>query len=235
MTPRDFRHAPKRPDCRDLVSGFVSLGINCEFGLIQRHCEAEPLGLLRFTFTPLHGLLRALACRFDGVGDRDKLTISVLPNGEFMATHEIFSLDFHTQMKTGKFTEAEVLDKVSRHVGYLAGMLMDDLAVAEKIFVYRPLQPDAPLARADTLYAAMRRFGPATLLWAAYSADPARIGTVRWRRPGEIMIAYLDHYSPARYAANASFDLWLRICEQAASLRRAGAAGPRDQPGGVTA
>ncbi len=220
MKPRDFRKAPKRPDCCDLVSGFVSLGVNCEFGLIQRHCEAEPLGLLRFTFTPLHGLLRALACRFEGIGDPDRLTIRVLQNGEFIASHPVFSLDFHTQMKTPKFGEAEVRDKVSRHLQYLAGMLMDDLAVAEKIFVYRPLQRDAPLTKADALHAAMGRFGTATLLWAAYSDDPACVGTVQWRKPGQIMIAYLDHYSPARYAADASFDLWLDICARAEQLRR---------------
>jgi hypothetical protein len=76
------------------------------------------------------------------------------------------------------------------------------------------------LAKADTLHAAMRRFGPATLLWAAYSDDTACAGTVHWRKPGQIMVAYLDHYSPARYAADASFDLWLDICTRAARLRR---------------
>ena len=214
----DFRKAPKRPDCAELLSQFVSLGLNCEFGLVQRHCDAEPISLLRFAFTPLHGLITALDCRFEGIGDPDQLSVRILPNGEYMVTHERFSLDFHTQLKEATIAQADMLAKVSRHFTYMAGMLLDDLADAAKIFVHRPQHRDAPLSKAHRLHARMHRIGPATLLWAGYSEDPALIGTVNWLTPGQIMIGYLDHYSPHRYAADASFDVWLSICKAAAAL-----------------
>jgi hypothetical protein len=43
-----------------LMLRFEALGQNCEFGVVQRHYGAEPLGLLRFSSTPLHLLVAAL-------------------------------------------------------------------------------------------------------------------------------------------------------------------------------
>ena len=219
MLLRDFRKAPRRPDCADLVSQFVSLGLNCEFGLVQRHCDADPISLLRFAFTPLHGLITALECRFEGIGDPDQLAVRVLKNGEYIVTHQRYAFDFHTEMRAGKIGQADMLEKISRHFRYLAGMMLNDLADGTKIFVHRPQQRDAPESKARRLHATMSRIGPATLLRAAYSEDPALIGTVRWLTPGHIMIGYLDHYSPHRYAADASFDVWLSICKAAAALQ----------------
>ena len=51
-----------------LMLDFESLGENCEFGLVQRRCGIEPLGLLRFSSTPLPPLLHALRERFAGMG-----------------------------------------------------------------------------------------------------------------------------------------------------------------------
>src|SRR5579885_2880091 len=50
-----------------LMMRFESLGENCEFGLAQRRCGAEPLGLLRFASAPLEKLLAGLEGRFEGM------------------------------------------------------------------------------------------------------------------------------------------------------------------------
>jgi hypothetical protein len=65
-TPTD---PPDAISDRDLVLNFESIGDNCEFGLVQRMAGAEPLGLLRFSSTPLPLLVRALRARFDGLAD----------------------------------------------------------------------------------------------------------------------------------------------------------------------
>jgi hypothetical protein len=219
MKLADFRKAPKRPDCRELLGRFTSLGLNCEFGLVQRHCEAEPLGLLRFAFSPLPSLINALKAGFDGIGNPDELAMRVLQNGEYMATHTRYGFEFHTTMKTDAMDEADARARIAFHVGHLASHLRQDMAAAERIFVYRPQLAATPEDRARKLHARMAEYGPVQLLWAAFTSDPALVGTVHWLLQGEIMVGYLDHYSPPRYAANASFDVWLQICARAAALR----------------
>jgi hypothetical protein len=201
-----------------LVSRFVSLGLNCEFGLVQRHCEADPPALLRFAFTPLRGLIDALRNRFEGVGEPHQLAISLMDIGEYLATDTRYGFDFHTQMRAPAFTEDQVRARVGRHFSYLASRLIEDLTLGEKIFVYRPLRPREPYETAHKLLARLRRYGPARLLWVGYSEDPALAGNVEWLVPGEIMIGLLDHYTKPRYAVTASFDVWLQICRNAASL-----------------
>lgn len=61
--------------------GFESLGDNCEFGLVQRRCGAEPLGLLRFSNIELGPLLRGLVAEFDELGARENLELT-LSEGE---------------------------------------------------------------------------------------------------------------------------------------------------------
>ena len=46
---------------------FESLGDNCEFGLFQRMCNAEPLGLFRFAGGYLPEIIRGLNSGFSGL------------------------------------------------------------------------------------------------------------------------------------------------------------------------
>jgi len=220
----NFHNSPPHPEHKDLVEQFVSLGINCELGIVQRNCKAEPLGLFRFGMTPMRGLIDALRCNFDTISDADQLACRLLRNSEFITTHKRFGFEFHTGMKADAVAEDVMRKKVTVHFSYLARMLMEQLTAGEKIFVFRPLTTDVPEDEAYELSAQMRRFGPTTLLWAAWSADPALVGTVNWRVPGELMVGYLDHYAPLRFAVNASFDGWLAICQGAVALRDAHAA-----------
>jgi tetratricopeptide (TPR) repeat protein len=52
-----------------LFKRFESLGSDCEFGIVQRLFQADPVGLLRWTTTEPEALVRALDTRFDGVGN----------------------------------------------------------------------------------------------------------------------------------------------------------------------
>jgi hypothetical protein len=57
-----------------LVRRFRALGDNCEFGLVQRHCGAEPIDLLRFAglHIPIEdrlaALTKAVTVGFEGLG-----------------------------------------------------------------------------------------------------------------------------------------------------------------------
>src|SRR5205823_11747678 len=81
---------------RDLIMRFESLGESCEFGLVQRRCEAEPLGLFRFASAPLPKLLAALGADFVGFGEPDALDVALSANGrEYMIKDKRFGLLYH--------------------------------------------------------------------------------------------------------------------------------------------
>ncbi len=52
---------------------FESVGENCEFGLWQRRCDSEPLGLLRFSSTFMRNLIRGIQTGFEGLGEPEDI------------------------------------------------------------------------------------------------------------------------------------------------------------------
>lgn len=83
------------PTLAQLVLRFEGLGDNCEFGLVQRHFGAEPLGLLRWTgITPAH-LANALESGFAGVGTEDQTGLDLAGN-EYVTEDRRFGMRMHT-------------------------------------------------------------------------------------------------------------------------------------------
>jgi len=226
MPDVDFRSAATRPEYKDEVAQLVSLGINCELGLIQRHCEVEPLGLFRFGLTPLGGLIQALECKFNGLGDASQIDIEEGFGREYIATHRRYGFEFHTLMNAAETTRQNVLTTVVRHYPFLAQMLLHELSEGKKLFVYRPQTPDEPVDRAHHLLGAMRRIGPATLLWVTAVDDPAVVGTTHWVVRDQLMVGHLDRYGPLHFAAGLSFEPWLQVCLAALRLRATDWRGP---------
>ncbi len=58
----------------ELALQFESLGINCLFGLFQRRCGVEPLGLLRFAGLHYPDLVDGIESAFNGIGNIDGLS-----------------------------------------------------------------------------------------------------------------------------------------------------------------
>jgi hypothetical protein len=86
-----------------LMLRFESLGENCEFGLAQRRCGADPLGLLRFASAPLPTLLAALRTRFEGIGDWDQIEVRVSENGrEYLVFDRRYGFLYHPWVLVGE-------------------------------------------------------------------------------------------------------------------------------------
>ena len=86
----------------EIAGTMQSLGLNCEFGLVQRRAGAEPLGLLRFATSPLPALLAGLEARFDGLGDPAAMDLAEVPfspgsnSCEWIVRDRRFGFVFHT-------------------------------------------------------------------------------------------------------------------------------------------
>ena len=103
----------------DLMLQFESLGQNCEFGLVQRQCQAEPLGLLRFSSTPLPQLLDALEARFDGMGGAGTIHVDLSPNGrEYMVRDSRFGFLYHAWVSAGETPPEDIARRELRRVPF---------------------------------------------------------------------------------------------------------------------
>jgi hypothetical protein len=198
----------------DLMTCFESLGENCEFGLVQRRCGAEPLGLLRFSSSPYPKLLHALHSRFEGMAQPDAMEIQVSSNGtEYMVQDLRYGFYYHAWVLVGEQSPEAVLKRECRRVPFLVEKLIEDLTAGEKVFVYHGMDP-LSLEEALKLQHAIRNYGPGALMWvdlADYKHSP---GTVEWVASG-LLKAYVDRFAPGENAHDLSLDCWIEICRVA--------------------
>lgn len=212
------RETPHLSD-RELMLRFESVGENCEFGLVQRRCGAEPLGLFRFASAPLPKLLAGLEQGFEGLSDPDNLEVQLSPNGrEYMVYDRKYQVLYHAWVLAEEMSPEAVHQREVRRLPLLVRKLIEDLKQAEKIFIFHGM---GPLSDADAqgLLDRLRRFGPNTLLWLelADAAHPA--GTVG--RVGEgLLKGYMDRFAPGENAHDLSLDCWVAVCREAYRLCR---------------
>ncbi len=204
----------------DLMLKFESLGQNCEFGLVQRQCQAEPLSLLRFSSTPLPRLLDALDARFAGMGAPEATNVVLSSNGrEYMVNDSRFGFVYHAWVNAGEMSPEELQRREARRIPFLVRKLLEDLEAGEKIFVFKGMGAVAE-EEVFPLAMAIRRYGPNTLLVITLSDAAHRGGTVEARSPG-FMIGYIDRFAPGDDAQDFLLGQWVRICRDAWRLRLA--------------
>jgi hypothetical protein len=200
-----------------LMMRFESLGENCEFGLAQRRCGAEPLGLLRFASAPLEKLLTGLESRFEGMGEPDQVKVEVSENGsEYLVVDRRFGFLYHPWILAHEADAEQVRQRETMRLPFLRRKLLEDLEEGRKIFVYHAM---APLRKADALrlFAALRTYGPGSLLWVELANRGHRAGTVEQVRPG-LFKAHIDRFAPSENAHDLSLDCWVEICRNAFRL-----------------
>jgi len=125
---------------RALVMCFESLGGSghgCEFGLFQRHFDAEPLGLLRWADLSQDLLIKALETRFEGVGLPEN-TIVFQPDhsDEWWTRDSRFWMAMRSFVKVAEVDQERMTKQVCRRLQFLRQKLIEDLEAGEKIFVY---------------------------------------------------------------------------------------------------
>ena len=133
----------------ELMMRFESLGGTCEFGLMQRHFGAEPLGLFRWAGLNLANLCTALGNDLAGIGEPEFTRMEITPFGEFITSDSRYGLGMHTFMRDTGQDREKLLQQLQRRMRFLREKLLNDLRDAEKIFVYRHMQspPDRQLHR----------------------------------------------------------------------------------------
>jgi hypothetical protein len=204
------------------ITRFESLGDNCEFGLVQRQCGAEPLGLFRFSYIALEQLLRGLEQGFVALGKPEQLRcrISPGPPPEFIIEDDGYAMIYHTFQYDPAADPVALLANQPARQRFLARKLMEDVAQGEKIFVIRR---SAPLTEHDVLplHGLLNRLGRNTLLYVVPAEDDTPPGTVEQVIPG-LLKGSIARLAPDDNAHDLAVQSWLEVCVNAWKLYQPG-------------
>jgi hypothetical protein len=214
---RHGRHEGREPQppAPTLLDGFQSLGFNCEFGLVQRHFGSEPLGLFRFSTTPLRGLRALLSEAADPFADPSSLAVRVDDTGEYKTQLRPYDFLFHSDVGVALLDPAAAHAHELRRLRFLWRKFREDLEEGSRIFVFRSGNRMSRRSL-EELATLLRRYGPNDLLWVT-PAEPGRpVGTVVRLAPG-LMHGAIDRLSVE--PALCSFEVWRTLCREAARLR----------------
>ncbi len=202
----------------ELLQQFESLGVNCEFGLVQRFVGAEPLGFFRFNYAPFPSLMEMLENELRDIDLPEDIELERAHDAldaELIVRNRRYHYRYHTFLHDA---DAEpVRARQIRVIGFLKDKLLSDLRSAEKIFVRTGLRA---ATEASALLRLLRRYGPATLLWVTPAEETSPSGTVRVLEPG-LLRGSIDRLAPPPNAYDLS-PAWLTVCRNAHALRVGG-------------
>lgn len=198
----------------EIVGGFASLGDNCEFGLVQRYCGVEPLGLFRFSRTELAPLIAALDSDFEHYGRPDDLEIYRDGLGRPSCRSRLYGFDYLISDLPADHDAAKLLRRETAKVGFLKRKLLEDLSEGDRIFI-RKASSDETDADAGRLLRSLRRHGRATLLHVKAGA-----GIAATAGDGGLIHGTLPRLAPIEAAHDIDLEAWLELCAQAHRLAR---------------
>ena len=221
--------APEDRHMRTVMMACESLGgarFGCEFGGVQRAFWAEPLGLLRWADADPAHLIAALEQRFEGLGLAENTEVFTYPSGasrEYGVRDTRFNLGMHTFVDVASASADAMLHSVGRRMQFLRRKLIEDLESGAKLFVYKLTYRTLTVDELDRLYAAVRSYGPATLLYVRTTDAEHPDGTVERVKPG-LLVGYLDHFSVSAddQPLTMPVEAWGRVCALAYELWQAG-------------
>ena len=198
-----------------LVLDFESLGFNCEFGMVQRHYHAEPLGLFRFSYTPLAGLIIALEGDFhsDNFSTQSSLVLNPATR-EYELVDRLHGFEWHTWQHEGQVDASALEQKELERLPYLIRRFYETLEDGEKILVFRDENEMTDPSIVRQLLAALRRHGDVTLLWVSVTNDGHAVGNVEWAEKN-LLHGWIDRLTDRFDAIEASMAAWGVICQRA--------------------
>ena len=206
---------------RDLALCFQSLGHNCEFGMVQRHLEAEPEGMLRWAAVTLDALLAGLRCGFEGAGE--SVTVGVGPgaNGtqEYLVRDIRHDIGLHTMRLTSEAPPEQVRAEHGLRLRYLHRFFLEGLRSGERIYVFQRVG-QMTVSQARPLLALLRSYGPNSLLYVDETPGMPS-GAVAQREEG-LFHGRLDRLAPAGALDALDLPGWLRLCANPPRLSMAG-------------
>jgi hypothetical protein len=203
---------PPKPEAA-ILGAFENLGENCELAVAQQHYGVEqPLTLLRWAGTTYDKLLRGLGNRFAELGEPASTEVFWQFTDYRLRTPYF---NFHTGVNQPQHSDnlAEVHRFGCATLRLLRRKLLQDIAGAKRIFVFRSTSPGFGPAETRPLFAALRAIGPASLLCVA-PARPCQPDDGVEQPDDGLYLAYLEDF----LVSNGPFDAWLALCSRVLAM-----------------
>ena len=198
---------------QELMYRFENLGNNCEFGLVQRGCGAEPLGLFRFASTSAESVTRALEVGLADLAEPEAIRIELEQSAEtrkqYIAYNQQYDIRFHTGFSTDQGSPEKIHREIVRRTRFLARKLSSIVCAGSKILVFRSRGDDDVVAL--RMGAALARLGPNLLLWVTHARSRSAVGRVEPLADGILK----GQIEPDSDWDNLALETWLTLCERA--------------------
>jgi tetratricopeptide (TPR) repeat protein len=196
-----------------LVAMFESLGRDCEFGLLQRHHGAEPLGLLRWGGPDIDYLIKGFQTGFEGLGDPGTIRLENR-HSEYFLHDDVYRILMHTFIPVDETKTQKILTQLGRRMAFLRRHLLEEVAAAERIFIFKDNEA-VDRSKILTLHDEMLKYGPSTLLVMQEAGIGREAADVEKLRDG-LFIGYVsafgNHPVNGDGSWNIPFQEWLNIC-----------------------
>jgi tetratricopeptide (TPR) repeat protein len=205
----------------DLMLAFESLGERCDFGAVQRKFGVEPLGLLRFAYTRYDPLITALEDRFAAVGTEEDTSFELFGDENIVYMRK-YGVIFHTFVYQKELPTEEkrraFRQQQRRRLAFLRNKLVADLDEQQKIYIYSSDDRTSP-ADMNRLLAALRAYGPNSLLYVIPATEAHPAGTVETLEDG-LYAGYYGGFADFLKGEQPPFELWRQLCERTHRLAR---------------
>ncbi|WP_460253225.1 discoidin domain-containing protein [Acidiphilium sp. MT5] len=204
-------------DNRELFSNFISLGLNCEFGIVQKLSGLTKLGLLDWCATPIKSVLEMLRSNFDGVGNPEQTKIAV-KGDDYDVFDTRYNFAGHSFVNPNDISADVFYQQITQRLKFLRRKMIEELEIGEAIFIYKMNgNPVDPRLIRDVAIE-IKRYGNGALLSvcdAAVTGCPS--GHVRWLG-GNLFEGHLDHMADLAEAGSVSLPHWRELCLNALEL-----------------
>lgn len=202
---------------RDLLSMFESVGLNCEFGLVQRAVGIERLGLLKWCVSEPSMLIAALRDKFEGLGDAGNVEIGV-HGWEYDVIDKKFGFRGHSFVNKEEISADKFLVQMQKRLKYLKNKFLEDLYDGGYIYVFKQNGKPFPFSQIDELAWLINSYGGARLLWISEAAvADQEAGFVEFCAP-YLIRGYVSHLAPYDDAHDIDVGGWVEVCRRAYSL-----------------
>jgi hypothetical protein len=210
-----FSRAPFMTEASDsdLMGQFISMGLNCEFGVAQRKCHAEPPDLFRWGNTPIAVALHMLRDRFEHIAEPSALEI-VVTGGEYNLINTHYGFTWHTFAMEKDMSAERVLRREIARLPRQADILMDDMAEGQRVLL-RAAQDGVRDGDIAAFVEVCGSFGPCHILYV--SEDAAQAGTVQ-RCGQRLLRGYVERFVTGDVAKETQPAPWVRLCRAAWAL-----------------
>ena len=195
----------------DFLMKFESLGHSCDFGIFQRECGADPLGLLRFAGITTPKLVEGLIDRFALLALPGTVEANVVAdwNNEYCMFDKSYGIASRSFLTPAQAAPDQLIAREMKRLPFLKEIFLETVDQAGKTFVLRRPDQMHP-AEAEAVIEVLRLKSDCKLLWAVHEQGGV---------PGSLDVIspyfFRGHLDTTHGLGSASISAWLSICATA--------------------